>query len=79
VVEARTVRVGVLGGRKSLKGCRVTATDGGAGRVSWASYAPGESYLVLMSGLLPRRHRVVPAGAVTRVADGEVHVGPSSG
>ena len=65
---------GVLGAHSSVKGFRVVATDGRAGRVSWASYAPNESYLVVTTGLLRRRHRVLPAGSVTAVADGEVRV-----
>ena len=73
-MEARTFPDGVLGAHSSVKGFRVLATDGGAGRVSWASYAPGESYLVVTTGLLQRRHRVLPAGAVTLVGDGEVRV-----
>jgi hypothetical protein len=64
---------GVLGDHSSVKGFRVVATDGRAGRVSWASYAPGESYLVVTTGFR-RRHRVLPAGSVTLVGDGEVRV-----
>jgi hypothetical protein len=67
----------VLGGRDSVKGFRVTATDGDAGRVTWASYEPGESYLVVSLSRLGRKHHVVPAGAVTGVGDGEVRVGLS--
>jgi len=70
-----TFRNGVLGGRASVKGFDVVATDGRAGRVSWATYAPSESYLVVTTGLLHRRHRVVPAGAVTSAGDGRVSVG----
>ena len=51
--------------------------DGRAGRVSWASYAAGESYLVITTGLLRRTHRVLPAGAVTSVRDGGVFVAMS--
>ncbi len=75
--EPRTFSEGVLGGRESVKGFRMVATDGDAGRVSWATYAPGESYLVLTIGKLRRTHRVVPAGVVTAVSDGEVRVGLS--
>jgi len=74
VEEARTFRAGVLGDRECVKGFRVVASDGRVGRVSWASYAPGESYLVLTNGWVLRRHRVVPAGVVTHITDGEVHV-----
>jgi hypothetical protein len=70
--DARTFTPGVLGGRDSIKGLAVRATDGPAGRVSWASYAPGESYLVVTTGRLRRAHRVVPAAAVVHVRDGEV-------
>jgi hypothetical protein len=69
-----TFRDGVLGPHSSVKDFRVIATDGRAGRVSWASYAPGESYLVVTTGLHRRTHRVLPAGAVTQVGDGEVRV-----
>jgi hypothetical protein len=65
---------GVLGDHSSVKGLKVVARDGRLGRVSWASYAPGESYLVLSLGLFSRKHHVLPAGAVTTVRDGEVHV-----
>jgi hypothetical protein len=71
--EAMTFRPGVLGAHDSVKGFRVVADDGPAGRVSWASYAPGESYLVVTSGLR-RKHHVVPASAVTGVGDGQVRV-----
>lgn len=50
---------GVLGNHSSVKGFKLVATDGRAGRVSWASYAPGESYLVLTVG---RLNRISPAG-----------------
>ena len=72
--QARTFRGGVLGGCASVKGFRLVASDGPVGRISWASYAPGESYLVMTTGLFPKRHRVLPAGAVIRVADHEVSV-----
>jgi hypothetical protein len=60
-----------------VKGFRVVATDGRAGRVSWATYVPGDSYIVLTTGLLRRKHRALAAGAVTSVGDGEVRVGLS--
>ena len=56
------------------KGFAVIGTDGRVGRVSWASYAAGESYLVVTTGTLRRRHRVLPAGAVTSVSEGRVQV-----
>jgi hypothetical protein len=74
VGDARTFRPGVLGGYDSVKGFGVIGTDGRAGRISWASYARGESYLVVTTGLLRRRHRVLPAGAVSSVGEGTVQV-----
>jgi hypothetical protein len=76
-VEPRTFRPGVLGEHESVKGFALAATDGSAGRISWGSYAPGESYLVVTTGVIRRKHRVLPAGAVTSVRDGEVHVSMS--
>ena len=60
---------GMLGSDDSIKGFRVEAADGHAGKVSWASYAPGESYLVV-SHLhhLHETHHVVPAGAVEKIS-----------
>ena len=56
----------------SIKGFRVEARDGHAGKVSWASYAPGESYLVIsLSRHLREAHHVVPAAAVERVSTDE--------
>jgi hypothetical protein len=71
--DVMTFRPGVLGGHDSVKGFRVMASDGRAGRVSWASYAPGESYLVVTLGVR-RRHHVVPASAVTSVGNGVVNL-----
>ena len=51
-----TFEAGVLGSHSSIKGFRVVATDGPSGRVSWASYAPGESYLVVTLGKFSRNH-----------------------
>jgi hypothetical protein len=62
----------VLSPDDSIRGFRVEARDGPAGKVSWASYAPGESYLVI--GLLRHlheTHHVVPAAAVERVSTDE--------
>ena len=63
---------GMLGTEDSVKGFRVEAADGHAGKVSRASYAPGESYLVV-SHLhhLHEVHHVVPAGAVERISTEE--------
>ena len=74
VDDALTFPPGVLAAHGSVKGFRVRASDGPAGRVSWGSYAPGESYVVVTLGVLSRKHHVVPAGAVTSVGDGELHV-----
>jgi hypothetical protein len=58
---------GLIGADDSVKGFEVEARDGPAGHVSWASYAPGESYLVVtVPHHLHRTHRVVPASAVER-------------
>lgn len=72
--DARTFRPGVLSGYDSVKGFKVIGSDGSAGRVSWGSYAPGESYLVVTEGRFRRRHRVLPAVAVASVSDGEVRL-----
>ena len=66
---------GVLAPDASVKGFALVGTDGRAGRVSWASYKPGESYLVVTTGRLRRAHHVVPAGVVASVSSREVHVG----
>jgi hypothetical protein len=59
---------GVLGHEDSIKGFEVEATDGHAGKVSWASYAPGESYLVISRRHhLHEIHHVVPAAAVEKI------------
>jgi hypothetical protein len=66
---------GMLGPDDSLKGFHVEASDGPSGTVAWASYSPGESYLVItLSRHLHKRHHVVPAAAVERVStkDGTV-------
>jgi hypothetical protein len=57
-----------LAGAESVKGFEVEATDGVVGHVDWASYAPGESYLVVrVRHQLHPSDRVVPAGAVVAV------------
>jgi len=76
-MEPMTFPDRVLGAHDSVKGFEIVAIDGRAGRVSWVSYAPGESYLVVTTGHVRRRHRVVPAGVVTSVGDGEVSVAMS--
>ena len=75
--DPRTFRRGALGGYDSVRGFAVVSSDGQAGRVTWGSYAPGESYLVVSTGRIRRRHRVVPAVAVERVEDGKVLLGMS--
>jgi hypothetical protein len=60
---------GMLGPDDSVKGFRVEASDGHAGKVSWASYAPGESYLIIsLIHRLREAHHVVPAGAAERIS-----------
>ena len=60
---------GTVGPDDSVKGFRVEASDGPAGRIAWASYAPGESYLVVtLSHHLHKSHHVVPAAALERVS-----------
>ena len=59
---------GSVGHDESVKGYTLEATDGRVGTVSWASYASGESYMVVSyedGG--DEVHHVVPAGAVKRV------------
>jgi len=59
---------GAVGHDESVKGYAVLATDGPVGEVSWADYAPGESYLVVTyRHHLGHVHHVVPAGACVRV------------
>lgn len=62
---------GSVGHDESVKGYAVEATDGQVGTVSWASYAPGESYMVVSyrDGHADAHH-VVPAGAVKLVDHG---------
>ncbi len=60
---------GMLSSDDSVKGFRVEAADGHAGKVSWASYAPGESYMVVSHiHHLHETHHVVPAGAVEKIS-----------
>jgi hypothetical protein len=54
---------------ESVKSYAVEATDGEVGTCSWASYKPGESYLVVS---YDDKHHVVPAGAV-KVVDHDRH------
>jgi hypothetical protein len=62
----------MIGRDESVKGFRVEASDGHAGKVSWASYAPSESYLVInLLHHLYEAHHVVPAGAVERIGSSE--------
>jgi hypothetical protein len=58
---------GSVGHDQSVKDYAVEATDGSVGAVSWATYKPGESYLVVS---YDDTHHVVPAGAV-KVVDHE--------
>ena len=62
---------GSVGHDESVKGYAVEATDGQVGSVSWASYAPGESYMVVSyHDGHDDVHHVVPAGAVKLVDHG---------
>jgi hypothetical protein len=59
---------GSVGHDQSVKDYAVEATDGRVGAVSWASYKPGESYLVVSYRDGHHDvHHVVPAGAVQLV------------
>jgi hypothetical protein len=58
---------GSLSPNDSVKGFRVEASDGHAGEVAWASYEPGESYLVVSLSHVRKAHHVVPAGLVERI------------
>jgi len=62
----------MLASDESIKDFQVEASDGHAGKVSWASYAPGDSYLVV-SRLhhLHEVHHVVPAAAVEKISTSE--------
>jgi hypothetical protein len=67
--ELWSFREGTLSPKDSVKNFRVEASDGYAGKVSWASYAPRESYLVVSHmHHLHETHHVVPAGAVERIS-----------
>ena len=66
--SAWTFPAGSVGHDESVKGYAVEATDGTIGSVSWASYAPGESYMVVSyRDGHDEVHHVVPAGAVKLV------------
>ena len=60
---------GLIGSDDSVKGFDAEATDGRVGKVAWASYVPGESYLVVTvrHQFLRSEHHVIPAGAVVAV------------
>ncbi len=59
---------GSVGHDESVKGYAVEATDGRVGTVSWASYKPGESYMVVSyRDGHHETHHVVPAGAAKRI------------
>jgi hypothetical protein len=62
---------GSVGHDESVKGYAVEATVGQVGTVSWASYAPGESYMVVSyRDGHEDAHHVVPAAAVKLVDHG---------
>lgn len=56
---------GMVGHSDSVKGYRVDGSDGPVGKVAWADYAPGDSYLVVVVD--HGRHHLVPAGAIAAV------------
>jgi hypothetical protein len=59
---------GSVGHDESVKGYEIEATDGPVGTCSWASYKPGESYMVVSYGHGHNEvHHVVPAGAAKLV------------
>lgn len=59
---------GSVGHSDSVKGYDLEAADGPVGHCSWASYAPGESYLVVSyKDGHDDVHHLVPAGAVKSV------------
>jgi hypothetical protein len=60
-----TFPAGAIDPSDSVKGYRVDCSDGEVGKVAWADYKPGESYLVIDVG--HRRHHLVPAGAIATV------------
>ena len=63
---------GMLNPNDSVNSFRVEASNGHAGKVAWASYAVGESYLVVSQRhQLHEAHHVVPAGAVHRISADE--------
>jgi hypothetical protein len=63
---------GAVSADESVKGFHVEAADGAAGKVAWACYEPGESYLVVTRRHhLREQHHVVPAGAVEQIDTGE--------
>ena len=59
---------GTVSHDQSVKGYRSEATDGEVGEVSWADYAPGQSYMVVtLRHHLRDVNHVVPAGAIASV------------
>jgi hypothetical protein len=63
---------GSIGHDDSVKGYDVDATDGNAGKVSWASYKAGGSYLIVSARHHLREiHYVIPAGVVREVRHGD--------
>jgi hypothetical protein len=63
-----TFGAGLIDSGDSVKGFEVDAVDGPVGTVAWASYAPGESYLVVTGRHhLRPTHHVIPARAVAGV------------
>ena len=52
----------------SIAGYSVDATDGRIGTVDAVSHAPGDSYIVVHTGKIFGKRRLVPAGAVRQVS-----------
>jgi len=58
--------------RRKHQGLPGRGNDGQADKVSWASYGPGESYLVVnLLHHIREAHHVVPAAAVERISTGD--------
>lgn len=64
-----------LGG-ETLAGDKVEAVDGSLGKVTDASYQPGDSYLIVTTGRLFGRRVMIPAGSVNHIdhADKKIYI-----
>ena len=52
----------------TISGYHVDATDGRVGTVDTVSHAPNDSYIVVQTGTVFGKRRLVPAGAVRQVS-----------